>query len=189
MSKVIAFMHVSLDGFVAGPNGEMNWIQASPELFEFVGRRIGQTDTALYGRKTFQMMEGYWPTADQQPNATAHDLEHARWYRQVRKVVVSKLLVAAPNSNVQVIGSDLIWEVEELKRSSSHEILLFGSPTAAHSLMAQNLIDGYWLFVNPVLLGQGIPIFQNIGATTGLRLLDTMKLDSGVIALSYERTN
>ena len=134
-------------------------------------------------------MEDYWPTADQQPNATAHDLEHAHWYRQVRKVVISKSLLATPEGNVQVIGSDLLGEVEALKRSSSREILLFGSPTAAHSLMAQNLIDGYWLFVNPVLLGRGVPIFQNINATTGLRLLDTMKLDSGVIALNYERSD
>ena len=187
MGRIIAFMHVSLDGFVAGPNGEMNWIQTPPEMFEFTGQRINRSDTALYGRKTFQMMEGYWPVADQQPNATRHDIEHAHWYRQVRKVVVSKSMGASENASVRVIGGDLSREVEEVKHSTDHEILMFGSPTATHALMAQNLIDGYWLFINPVLLGQGIPLFKDIRTITELRLLDSTKLDSGVVALNYER--
>jgi dihydrofolate reductase len=61
-------MHISLDGFVAGPNGEMNWIKVDEEIFDHVGKRVGQTDTALYGRVTYDMMEGYWPTAADKPN-------------------------------------------------------------------------------------------------------------------------
>ena len=76
MRKIISFMHVSLDGFVAGPNGEMNWIKVDEEIFDYVGKRIGESDTALYGRVTYDMMEGYWPTAGDGPDASKHDIEH-----------------------------------------------------------------------------------------------------------------
>ena len=69
-------MHVSLDGFVAGINGELNWVNLDNELFDFIGARIAKTDTALYGRLTYQMMEAYWPTATDQPNPSNHDIEH-----------------------------------------------------------------------------------------------------------------
>ena len=78
MRNIISFMHISLDGFVAGPNGEMNWIKVDEEIFDHIGRRISETDTALYGRVTYQMMENYWPTAGDGPDASKHDIEHSR---------------------------------------------------------------------------------------------------------------
>src|SRR5262245_61605970 len=81
MRKIISFMHISLDGFVAGPNGEMDWIRHSAELFEYVGERIKGADTAMYGRVTYDMMESYWPTAGDQPNASRHNVEHSKWYK------------------------------------------------------------------------------------------------------------
>lgn len=72
MRKIISFMHITLDGFVSGPNGELNWAKVDQELFGYVGNRIKNGDTALYGRTTYQMMEGYWPTAGDKPNATKH---------------------------------------------------------------------------------------------------------------------
>jgi dihydrofolate reductase len=74
MRKVILFMHTTLDGFVAGPNGEMDWINVDDEMFDFAGKQTNQADTALYGRVTFEMMNGYWPTAGEQPNASKHDI-------------------------------------------------------------------------------------------------------------------
>ncbi|MFL5810934.1 MAG: dihydrofolate reductase family protein, partial [Flavisolibacter sp.] len=88
MRKLISFVHISLDGFVAGPNREMNWIKVNDEIFDFVGQRIQQTDTALYGRVTYEMMEGYWPTAGDEPGASKHDIEHSRWYKQAGKIVL-----------------------------------------------------------------------------------------------------
>lgn len=72
MRKIISFMHIALDGFVAGPNGEMNWIKVDDEIFDHVGERVSKSDTALYGRATFDMMEGYWPTAGDAPDASKH---------------------------------------------------------------------------------------------------------------------
>src|SRR3979409_1602991 len=92
MRKLVLFMHTSLDGFVAGPNGEMDWIKVDDEMFEYVGKRTNGADTALYGRVTYQMMEGDWPTAADRPNATKHDIEHSRWYNKVAKIVLSRTM-------------------------------------------------------------------------------------------------
>ncbi len=185
MRKVLLFMHVSLDGFVAGLNGEMDWINTSDELFNFVGQRINQTDTALYGRVTYQMMEGYWPTAAERPGASKHDLEHSRWYKSVAKVVLSKTLAAENLSNTRVVSGNLASAIHELKQQAGSEILMFGSPLAAHALMAENLIDGYWLFVNPVVLGEGIPLFKGLKEKSVLRLVSSQVFESGVVSLDY----
>jgi dihydrofolate reductase len=191
MRKIISFMHVSLDGFVAGPNGEMNWIKVDEEIFDHVGKRISETDTALYGRITYQMMEDYWPGAGDQPEASRHDIEHSKWYNKAHKVVLSRTM--NPDSyrekNTTIISGNLSDNINEIKGSGgaagNEDILLFGSPTATHALMQQNLIDGYWLFVNPVILGRGIPLFANIQDKIELKLLSTRQFASGVTELNY----
>jgi dihydrofolate reductase len=84
--RLVLFMHTSLDGFVAGPSGEMDWIDVNEEMFDYAGQRTREADTALYGRVTYQIMESYWPTAGDQPTATKHDIEHSKWYNSVAKV-------------------------------------------------------------------------------------------------------
>lgn len=185
MRKIISFMHLSLDGFVAGPNGEMNWIKVDEEIFEHVGKRIQEGDTALYGRVTYEMMESYWPTAADKPNATAHDIHHSAWYKQVHKIVLSKTLEEAGLTNTTIISENLVDSLNEIKQQPGEDILLFGSPKATHALMQQNLIDGYWLFVNPIILGQGIPLFADFKEQTKLKLLSTRPFTSGVTELNY----
>jgi dihydrofolate reductase len=90
MGKIVLFMHTTLDGFVAGQNGEMNWIIVDDEIFDFAGNNTDHADTALYGRVTYEMMEGYWPTAGNQPTASKHDIKHSNWYNRVTKVILSK---------------------------------------------------------------------------------------------------
>lgn len=178
-------MHLSLDGFVAGPNGEMNWIKVDQEIFDHVGKRISQGDTALYGRVTFQMMENYWPTAGDKPNATKHDIEHSKWYMNSHKVVLSKTLSNQNLKNTTIISGNLAETINEIKQQEGNEILLFGSPTATHALMQQNLIDGYWLFVNPIILGKGIPLFVDVKDKILLDLVSTQQFTSGVTELNY----
>ncbi len=189
MRKIVSFVHVSLDGFVAstakGPAG-LGWISISADLFEYVEQRIEQTDTALYGRTTFEMMESYWPTAADKPDASPHDRNHSRWYKTARKVVLSKTLQEKNHVNTQIISSNLSDEINKLKHGAGSEILIFGSPSATHALMAENLIDEYWLFVNPILLGQGIPLFKNIKDKTALMLVNSKIFPSGVACLQYE---
>lgn len=185
MRKVISFMHISLDGFVAGPNRELNWAKVDEEIFDYVGKRISEGDTALYGRVTYLMMENYWPTAGEKPTATKHDIEHSRWYNKVHKVVLSKTMQDSDLTNIKIISDNLSERINEIKQRSGKDILLFGSPTATHSLMQQNLIDGYWLFVNPIILGQGIPLFVDIKDKIKLKLLTTRQFSSGVTELNY----
>ncbi|MET3106332.1 dihydrofolate reductase [Oxalobacteraceae bacterium GrIS 2.11] len=189
MRKIVSFVHVSLDGFVAATAPGMHslgWISRSEDLFSYVEQRIQQTDTALYGRVTYQMMESYWPTAAEQPDASEHDHAHARWYKSARKVVLSTTLSPVSQPNTKIISNNLSAEIGKLKDGEGSEILMFGSPGATHALMQENLIDEYWLFVNPILLGQGIPLFKNIQDRTALKLLNSKIFPSGVVCLQYE---
>jgi dihydrofolate reductase len=187
MRKLVLFMHTSLDGFVAGPNGEMDWINVDEDMFEYAGNQTDQSDTALYGRVTYQMMESYWPTAGDQPDATKHDKQHSSWYNKVTKVVLSKTMEGVKLTNLHIISNDLPDEIIKLKQAPGKNILIFGSPTAAHSLMTENLIDDYWLFVNPILLGQGIPLFKGIIDRIKLKFITSNTFSSGVVCLHYER--
>ena len=185
MRKIISFMHISLDGFVAGPNGEMDWIKVDEEIFDHGAKRITKGDTALYGRVTYQMMEGYWPTAADQPNASKHDIEHSKWYAKIHKIVLSKTLDESDLTNTKIVNDNLIDNINELKQGEGEDILLFGSPTATHALIQLGLIDGYWLFVNPIILGEGIPLFVNVKDKIKLKLLSTRQFTSGVTELNY----
>jgi dihydrofolate reductase len=185
MRKIISFMHISLDGFVAGPNGEMGWIKVDEEIFDFVGKRISETDSALYGRVTYEMMENYWPAAGSKPTASKHDIEHSKWYNNVHKIVLSKTMKDAKLTNTTIVSDNLSERTNEIKQQAGTEILLFGSPTATHSLIQLNLIDGYWLFVNPIILGRGIPLFADIKDKIKLKLLTTRQFTSGVTELNY----
>jgi dihydrofolate reductase len=185
MRKLIFFMHTSLDGFVAGLNGEMDWINLDDALFDFVKTMTDQADTALYGRVTYEMMESYWPKAGEQPNATKHDIDHSTWYNKISKIVLSKTLNSAGLHNTKVIGDQLSDNINKLKQQDGKNILIFGSPGASQSLLNQGLIDEFWLFVNPILLGQGMPLFKNITGTTKLKFFESKTFACGVIALHY----
>ena len=182
-------MHISLDGFVAGLNGEMDWIKVDEEIFDFIGKRISEGDMALYGRKTYQMMENYWPAAADQPSASKHDIEHSKWYKKVHKVVLSKTMKDGGSPNTTVLSNDISRRLHEIKRQPGNDILLFGSPTATHSLIQLKLIDGYWLFVNPIVLGRGVPLFADITDRIKLRLLTTRRFTAGVTELNYTVDN
>ena len=172
---------------MAGPNGEMDWIHVDEEIFDYVGDHTNASDTALYGRVTYEMMEGYWPTASEQPNASKHDIEHSRWYNRVGKVVLSRSLKGRQIPNTHIISENLPEQITALKNKPGKNIYIFGSPTAAHDLMQHDLIDEYWLFVNPVLIGAGTPVFANITERARLNLLETKVFSSGVVCLHYER--
>ncbi len=186
MRNLIFFMHTSLDGFVGGPNGEMDWISIDDEIFDFVGTMTAQADTALYGRVTYEMMQAYWPTAADQPNASKHDIEHSAWYSRVPKVVLSTTLSDEGLDNTQVISDHLADNINRIKKQEGKDIIIFGSPRASHSLLSLGLIDEFWLFVSPVLIGEGIPLFNGVREKTELTLIESRTFGCGVIALHYE---
>ena len=185
MKKIVVLNRVSIDGFFAGPNGEMDWISLDDTQFDLVGKMTDEADTALYGRKTYEMMEGYWPTAADQSDASKHDIEHSAWYKKAHKLVLSKTIQGAGLTNTTIISNNIATHINEIKQREGSEILLFGSPTATHSLIKENLIDGYWLFVNPIILGEGIPLFKDIKDRVKLNLLTSTQFSNGVTELSY----
>lgn len=186
MRKLVSFMHISLDGFVGGPKGEIDWIKVDSEIFDYAGKMTDTSDAALYGRNTYEMMEGYWPTAGEKPNASKHDLEHSAWYNKVPKIVISNTLAGNSLKNVTVLNKDFATEINKLKNQNGQNIVIFGSPGATHSLMEDNLVDDYWLFVNPVILGKGIQFFDNFKNRVKLKLIESHPFKSGVIGLHYE---
>jgi dihydrofolate reductase len=133
------------------------------------------------------MMEAYWPTAGDKPAATKHDIEHSKWYSKVHKVVLSKTMKDAQLNNTTIISDNLSERINEIKQQQGDEdILLFGSPTPTHSLIQLNLIDGFWLFMNPVILGRGVPLFTDIENKIKLKLLPvTRQFTCGVTELNY----
>ncbi len=179
-------MHTSLDGFVAGLNREMNWISIDDEIFDFVATVTDKADAALYGRVTYELMQSYWPTAADKPNASKHDKEHSAWYSKVSKIVLSKTMSKEELVNTTVIGDQIAENINRIKEQDGKNILIFGSPSASHSLMSHGLIDEFWLFVNPVLLGKGIPLFKDIAEMIKLKLVESKTFSCGVIALHYE---
>jgi dihydrofolate reductase len=187
MRSLVFFMHASLDGFVAGLNGELDWVSVDDELFDFVATLTRQADTALYGRVTYEMMEAYWPTAGDKPDAGKHEKEHSVWYKKVRKVVLSKTLGASGLKNTQVIKENLAENINKIKQLTGKNILIFGSPEASHSLLDAGLIDEYWIFVNPILLGKGVPLFDKVPGIIKLKLIESKTFSSGVVALHYRK--
>lgn len=185
MKKIIICLHTSADGFVAGPNGEMDWIKLDDEMFDYVGKFTDEADTALYGRVTYQMMDSYWPTAADSPNASKHDIQHSRWYNKVDKVIISRTLKDKKQDKTIFIGDNIPAQIENIKNRPGSNILIFGSPSVAHVLMKHNLIDEYWLFVNPVILGKGIPTFTALEHKIALNPLETKVFSCGVTALHY----
>lgn len=178
-------MHVSLDGFGAKKNGDMEWIHTDKLITHDVTKDLTANDNALYGRKTYQLMKGYWPTVPDNPKSTKEELHHAKWLNNIHKVVVSKTLQKAEWDNSTIIKLNIADEINKLKKKSETDIWLFGSPTLSQFHSKLGLIDEYRLWINPVVLGNGIPIFKDIKNYIDLKLTDTKIFKSGVIKLQY----
>lgn len=189
MRKIISFMHVSLDGFVSGPNEEMNWIIMDDEIFQDAIDAESITDAALYGRVTYEMMKNYWPSVLTNSSSTKLELHHAEWVENVSKIVFSRTINEAGWNNARLIKKNIAEEMSQLKQQAGRNMMIFGSPGLTHSFMQLNLIDEYKFNVNPVILGKGIPLFENILDRVDLQLLSEKKFKSGVIGLHYETKN
>ena len=188
MRRLVMLQHVSLDGYLGGPKGEMDWIKINDAIFEDVEPVTAAADTAVYGRVTYEMMAAYWPNAAEQPNAGAHDVSHARWVNAATKVVVSRTLKEAPwgrDGHAEVVRSDVPAMFAALKTRPGKNILLIGSPTLARDLIAAGLVDDYYLNINPVLLGAGLPLFPQGSSRRDLRLAACKQYDNGVLGCHF----
>jgi len=185
LRNLVAFMHVSLDGFVANTRGEMDWITIDDEVFKDAIMLADNADIALFGRVTYQMMESYWPTVLSNNSSTELELKHAKWMENISKIVFSETLENVKWNNTRLIKNHIPQEIIKLKQHPGKNIMIFGSPRLTHSFIQWDLIDEYRININPVILGGGMPLF-NIHNRIDLKLVATKMFRSGVAGLHYK---
>ena len=185
MRNIIQLAHISLDGFMAGPDGDMSFITMNAEIADHVYPLIDSADTAVYGRTTYQMMEGYWPAMVASDEASAHERKHARWYMGVAKIVASRTLPAGTDPKVRIVKDDIVDQLAAEKRRAGGDIMIFASPTLVHTLAAHDLIDEWRLNIQPVAVGRGLPLFPPDGPRIQLALRAAKTFSSGVIGAHY----
>jgi len=184
MRSIIQLAHVSLDGYLAGPNGEMDFLTFDQEIADYTYPLIRSVDTSIYGRTTFEMMEGYWPNVVDSETATEGERGHARWYMGVKKIVASRTL-PAQTGQLTIAGDDIVSVIAKAKQQPGGEMMIFASPTLSHVLSAAGLIDEWRLTLQPVNVGGGLPLFGGKEARQKLELRTSHAFRSGVIAAHY----
>jgi dihydrofolate reductase len=184
MRKLIYSMGVSLDGFVAGREGEIDWSAPDEELHRFHNRQTREIGVQLCGRRLYEVMT-YWETADESPTAQEHELEFARIWKDLPKIVFSKTLETV-EGNARLAGRGVADEVAELKEQPGKDLAVGGAGLAS-ALIRLNLVDEYRLFVSPVVLGGGTPYFPAVDERVNLELVETRTFGSRVIYVRYRR--
>ena len=185
MRKLIYSMGVSVDGFVAGPAGEIDWSTPDAELHRFHNQQARETGVQLYGRRLYETMR-FWETAGQDPSASEPVVEFARIWRDTPKLVFSRTLDSVEGSNTALARGELAEEVARLKDESGKDLAVGGAGLAA-SCIQLNLVDEYRLFVSPVILGGGTPYFPALEERISLELVETRTFGSRVVYLRYAR--
>lgn len=186
MRKLVLIVHTSLDGFVAGPQGELHDFDPGEDNLAFVASLTETADAAMFGRVSYELLEAHWPHIKDQPDASPAAKKYSNWYSSAQKIIISKTL-DLPDSSVIIIRENLKDSVEKIKASSGKDILIFGSPSLAQHLMAENLIDQYWIFINPVIFGKGIQLYPKGSDLKKFTLVKQEVFPNGEIALCYEK--
>jgi dihydrofolate reductase len=189
MRKIILVIHTSIDGFVAGENGEFDELIQSPENLEFVCSLTDTADAVLAGRVSYQMLDSYWPTAHLNPTATSSEVKYSNWYNRAEKIVLSKSMAEKEGGGATVLSENIEDHLLQMKNKTGKDILMFGSPSVYKTLTKLNLIDEYWIIMYPVLLGKGIPLFDKIKSSLKLKCLSSKQFTKGEIAIHYKVEN
>ena len=184
MGRLIYSMSISLDGFVETPSRSLDWVLVDDELHAFFNDEARQLSAFLYGRRMYELMAEYWPTAEQDPSATPTMVEFARVWRDTPKIVFSRTLERV-EWHSRLVREDAVAEVARLKAQPGFDADV-GGPTIAATLLRAGLIDEVRLYVQPVVLGAGTPFFPTLDQRIGLKLLETKTFGSGVVYLRYE---
>jgi dihydrofolate reductase len=183
MGRLVYSMSVSLDGFVETPSRSLDWVLVDEELHSFFNDEASEMSAFLYGRRLYQVMVDYWPTAENDPSATPAMLEFARIWKDKPKIVFSTTL-GRVEWNSRLVPGDVAGEVARLKAQPGFDMDV-GGPTTASTLIRLGLIDEYRLYVHPVVVGAGTPFFPALEDRIGLKLLETRTFPSGVVYLRY----
>jgi dihydrofolate reductase len=177
-------MSVSLDGYVETREHKIDWVLVDEELHTFFNDQARETGAFLFGRRMYELMIEYWPTADTNPTNLAVEVEYSRIWKNMPKVVFSKTLDKV-EWNSRLVKENAGDEITKLKAQPGKDLSI-GGPALAASVMQLGLIDEYQLFVNPVVLGGGTPFFPKLQKPINLQLLETRIFRSGVVYLRYQ---
>jgi dihydrofolate reductase len=186
MRKVILSNLVTLDGFFAGPNGELDWHIVDEEFNGYAKDLLSNVDALLFGRVTYQLMADYWPAAAKNPSTSKGDLEIADKMNNLPKIVFSKTLQNVEWNNSTLVKEIIAEEISKMKQQSGKDMVIFGSGSIVSTFMQLGLIDEYRIILNPVVLGNGKPLFNGINDKHNLKLLKTRVFGSGVVILYYQ---
>jgi dihydrofolate reductase len=185
MKKIVLWMSISVDGYFEGPDRDLSWHRVDDELHQDFNDRLAAMSAFLDGRITYELMADFWPTADLDPSSSAPMAEFAGIWRGMPKIVYSRTLERA-DWNATVVREVVADDVHRLKAGPGGDLALGGADLAA-TFRRLDLIDEYRLYVHPVILGAGRPLFPASGQPTELRLVDTQRFGNGVVALHYAR--
>jgi dihydrofolate reductase len=180
--KLVYSMGVSLDGFIAGPGGNIDWSAPGEELHRFHNQQARETGVDLYGRRLYETMR-YWETAEEDPSLPEAELEFARIWKDTPRIVFSKTLEKV-EGNARLVRDNAVEEVARLKQEPGNELAVGGAGLAS-TFMKAGLIDEYRLFVYPVVLGAGTPYFPALDERINLELVETRDFGSRVMYLRY----
>jgi len=182
MRKVIFFMLTSLDGYFEGPDRDISWHNVDEEFNDFAIRQTGEFGALLFGRVAYELMASYWPTEA----AKRDDPIVAGLMNSLPKIVFSKTLEKVDWENTRLVIDKFVEAISKLKQAAGKDIAIFGSSDLTVTLMEQGLVDEYRIMVNPVVLGNGKPLFKGIKNKINLKLIKTKAFKSGNVLLYYE---
>jgi dihydrofolate reductase len=189
--KLIAWVHVSVDGFTAGPGGDLSFLgvhavhEQTAAHFEGVWRG---TSTVLLGRTNYEGYLGYWPLVATDPRSLPRDREFADWLDGVEKIVFSRTLQEVTWQNSRLAGKDLEAEVRDLKQAAGRAIIILNSASIIRSLLAANLVDELRLTVLPEILGGGLRLLADELPRSSWRLAGITTFPTGAIGLQYSHS-
>jgi dihydrofolate reductase len=184
MGRLIYALNVSLDGYVETPEHSLDWAVVDDELHTWFNDQARELDASLYGRRMYELMAAYWPTAQADPQATDTERDFGRIWVATPKIVFSSTLDSV-DENSRLVRGDVGEELERVRSEFSGDLDV-GGPTLAASFIRRGLVDEYCLLVHPVAIGAGTPYFPAVDEPLRLRLLEERTFDSGVTLLRYE---
>lgn len=182
MKKITAFNFITLNGFLNDVDGDISWHRHGVEENQFAAESLQSGNTLLFGRNTYEMMAGYWPT----PMAMQNDPDVAEGMNNAEKIVISRTLKKADWKNTKVISDNVIQEIKHLKILPGNDITILGSGSIVSLLAKNDLIDEYQIMIDPVAIGSGTPLFKGIRQTLNLELIQVKAFKSGTVLLSYK---
>lgn len=180
--KLIAFNFITLNGFFKGPNGDISWHRHGGEESEYSKEALRAENILLFGRLTYEVMASYWPT----PEAIKDFPIVAEGMYKAEKIVFSRTLKKAEWNNTRIMKDNIVEEIRKLKRISGKDMTILGSGSIVTQFAERGLIDEYQIMLDPVVLGDGTPIFKDIKHKLYLKLTETRTFKSGVVLLCYE---